>query len=306
MTLELLQSLILPGDPAKANEDASAHDTRAAVVIDGATTLGASLMPGPSDAAWIAQFGARRLIAHLREGDGARKALRAALADTERSFEALRRSPPEDVWQMPCGSMMLASLAPSALRSEQAATGTSPAIGADAPRGRRGPVEVEFLWFGDCAALVKQGGAPVQVVGETFEKRAAEGRRAARLAQERGQAATDRSHYLDALRASRNRINGNGGEWLFSPDVRAASHAGRRMMKLAPGALLLLCSDGFLALAADYGAYGLDALMAAAQDKGLAALGGELRAIEEADALGAKFPRFKKSDDCTALLLRLA
>ena len=45
--------------------------------------------------------------------------------------------------------------------------------------------------------------------------------------------------------------------------------------------------------------------MAAARDKGLAALGEELRAIEDGDAAAAKnFARFKKSDDATALLLR--
>jgi hypothetical protein len=91
MSFELAASLSLPGDPAKANEDAFGHGGNEAVVIDGATPLGDSLMPGPSDAAWIAQFGARRLMAHLREGDGARKALRATLADTQKSFEALRR-----------------------------------------------------------------------------------------------------------------------------------------------------------------------------------------------------------------------
>jgi len=45
--------------------------------------------------------------------------------------------------------------------------------------------------------------------------------------------------------------------------------------------------------------------MTAAQEKGLAALGEELRAIEAGDSGGDKFPRFKKSDDATALLLRL-
>src|SRR5258708_40241935 len=108
MSLEVLEYLSLPGDAAKANEDAFGHDAHAAVVIDGATPLGDSLMPGPSDAAWIAQFGARRLMAHLGEGDGARKALRAALADAQKSFEALRRHPPEEMWQTPCASMMLA------------------------------------------------------------------------------------------------------------------------------------------------------------------------------------------------------
>ena len=36
MTLELVEYLSLPGDPAKANEDAFAEGTNAAVVLDGA------------------------------------------------------------------------------------------------------------------------------------------------------------------------------------------------------------------------------------------------------------------------------
>lgn len=281
MTLELVEYLSLPGDPAKTNEDAFAEGTNAAVVLDGATPLGDSLMPGPSDAAWIAQFGARRLIAHLEGGDGARKALRAALADTQKSFEALRRRPLEEMWQTPCASMMLA------VETE----GTA----------------IEFLWFGDCAALVKQNDAPVTVIGETFDKRAAEAQRAQAIARERNlspAAGLSRPEFIGDLRASRNRIN-SGGNWLFSPDVKAASHVSRRVMRLAPGSAVLLASDGFLALASDYGRYSADSLMAAALSDGLAPLFGELRAIEAEDAGGDKFPRFKKSDDATALLLKL-
>ena len=211
MSLLLLESLSLPGDPAKPNEDAFGQKDGAAVVIDGATMLGEGLMPGASDAAWIAQFGARRLMAHLEAGDGARKALRAALADTQKSFKALRRHPPVDVWQTPCASMMLAV---------QAEAG------------------VEFLWFGDCAALVKQGDAAVTVVGETLDKRAAEAERARAAAREKGVSpagALNRPEFLDALRATRNRIN-SGNTWLFSPEVRAASHVSRRTIKAAPAA----------------------------------------------------------------------
>lgn len=281
MTLQLLDSLSLPGDPAKANEDAFGHRDGAAVVIDGATMLGDGLMPGPSDAQWIAQFGARRLMAHLDDGDGARKALRAALADTQKSFEALRRHEPEDVWQTPCASMMLA------VENEPG---------------------LEFLWFGDCAALVKQGDGPVTTVGETMDKRAAEAQRARRIAKEKNlspASALRRPEFIDALRAARNRIN-SGDNWLFSPDVRAASHVSRRMVKLTPGSTVLLASDGLVALVSDYGAYSPDGLMAAVLDKGLAVLGEELRAIEAGDAGGDKFPRFKKSDDATALLLRVS
>jgi serine/threonine protein phosphatase PrpC len=280
MTLQLLDSLSLPGDPAKANEDAFGQRADAAVVIDGATMLGDGLMPGPSDAAWIAQFGARRLMAHLGEGDGARKALRAALADTQKSFEALRRHEPEDVWQTPCASMMLAMQSESGL---------------------------EFLWFGDCAALVKQDEGPVLVVGETMDKRAAEAERARGIAKEKNLSPASglrRPEFIDALRAARNRIN-SGSNWLFSPDVRAASHVSRRVVKVQPGSTVLLATDGLLALVSDYGAYSTDGLMAAAMDKGLAALGEELRAIESGDVGGDKFPRFKKSDDATSLLLRI-
>ena len=281
MSFVLEDSLSLPGDPAKANEDAFAHGDQAAVVIDGATPLGEGLMPGPSDAQWIAQFGARRLMAHLREGEGPRKALRAALADAQKSFEALRRHEPEEMWQTPCASMMLA------------VPGTS---------------GLEFLWYGDCAALMKQGDAAVTVVGETMDKRAAEAQRAQNIAQEKKlppASALSRPEFITALRASRNRIN-SAGNWLFSPDVKAAAHVSRRSLKVAGGSALLLATDGFLALASDYGADSADGLMAAALDKGLAALGAELRAIEAQDSSGDRFPRFKKSDDATALLLRIS
>ena len=65
-------------------------------------------------------------------------------------------------------------------------------------------------------------------------------------------------------------------------------------------------TDGFSALTDRYGAYDAPGLVRAALDKGLQELGRELRAIETADAAGARHPRFKPSDDATALLMRLS
>jgi hypothetical protein len=154
---------------------------------------------------------------------------------------------------------------------------------------------------------VKQSDAAVTVVGETFDKRAAEAQRAQAIAKEKNlppAAGLGRQEFIGTLRAARNRIN-SGNDWLFSPDVKAASHVSRRVMKTASGSTVLLATDGFLALASDYGAYSADSLMAAAMSNGLAALGEELRAIEAGDGGGDKFPRFKKSDDATALLLKM-
>ena len=281
MAFALLDSLSLPADPAKANEDAFAAEKNDAVVLDGATGLGEMLLPGPSDAAWIAHFGARRLMAHRRDGDSPKDALLHALADTEKSFAGLRRRPPKAKYEIPLASMMFVSAEEGGFAA---------------------------LWFGDCAALVMRPGEGVDIVGEAFAKRAAEARHVKLLAEAKGLAPVgdiSRTAVLPHLRASRNKVNTREGGWLFSPDPRAADHVGSRRLAAPPGTLVLLATDGFLALASDYGASDAQGLMEAARDRGLKALGEELRAIEEADGEGRRFPRLKKSDDATALLLRV-
>ena len=279
MSFELIDSLSLPADPAKANEDAFAAEKYDAVVLDGATGLGEMLMPGPSDAAWIAHFGARRLMAHRRDGASPQDALRHALADAEKSFIGLRRRPPKEKYEIPFASMMFLSAGENGL---------------------------EALWFGDCAALVLHPGESVEIVGEAFDKRAAEARRVKLMAEAGGlapAAGLSRAEFLPQIRAARNKANTREGGWLFSPDARAAAHAGSRRVVAKAGTLVLLATDGFLALASDYGAYDAQTLVEAARDKGLKVLGEELRALEESDAEGRRFPRLKKSDDATSVLL---
>jgi len=278
---DILDTLSIPGDPLKPNDDAFGHIESAAVVLDGATSLGDPLMPGDSDAAWIAHFGARRLMAHARDGDTPEAALRHTLADAAKSFMALRRRAPREQWEIPTASMALA-------------------------------VETEggfdFLWFGDCNALVQRPDGPIEVLGESFAHKAREAGRAAKLAKETGLApASSRNlpQFLSALRMSRNRVN-TGTHWSFSPDPRAADHVGALAVAAPKGTAVLLASDGFLALATDYGRYTADALMAKALSGSLGVLAEELREIEDADPGGHKHPRFKKSDDATAVLFRLA
>jgi serine/threonine protein phosphatase PrpC len=280
MQFQLLDSLSLPGDPAKANEDSFSHAAGFACVFDGATVLGENLMPGPSDAQWIAQFGARRLRAHAEDQSiRPREALQAASADAEKSFKALRKRAPAETYETPFASLMALFV-----------------------RGER----LGALWFGDCAALIRSPGGGVSIVGETISIRAAEQNRVSKLADPDGVAATAvREKFLPALRASRNRVNRKGGSWLFAPDARCADHANEARLPVETGSLVLLATDGFFALITDYGRYSAEELIAAAQSRGLAVLGQELRGIEAADPKGVSFPRFKRSDDATALLLSL-
>ena len=163
------------------------------------------------------------------------------------------------------------------------------------------------LSFGDCVALVQRRDAGLETIGDAFKSKVAESNYAAKLAKEKGLSPASRANrpeFLASLRASRNRAN-SGRNWAFSPDPRAGDHVGEQAILAPRGTIVLLASDGFLALASDYGAYTPEAFIAASQTKGLAVLGEELRAIEEQDPLGHRFPRFKKSDDATAVLLKL-
>lgn len=279
MQFEKLDSLSLPGNPQKPNEDSFGFRQNAACVFDGATGLGEGLMPGRSDAQWIANFAARRFCAYAEAGQGdIRNWLDATAHDAEVSFRALRRRPPRENYETPYASGVMTALDGDLLR---------------------------ILWFGDCAVLLRNRNGEFLLFGDTLAKRESERARVEKIskaANSRPATAILRDEFLPALRAGRNFVN-TGDEWLFAPDAACAAHAKAAQIRIAPGTVLLLASDGFLALTSDYQRYTPDALFAAAGRLGLHTLGEELRSIEIADPAGVSFPRFKTSDDATAVLL---
>jgi len=279
MKLEFVAGLSWPGNPAKPNDDAFCHADSLAAVFDGATSLGEPLLPVDSDAAWIARKGAEGLIAH--QDLPPRDALARAAADAERDYIALRMRAPRENYELPLSSMMMVGLSNDAL---------------------------EFYWFGDCTALVKVPGQVFTVVGDALAKKGGEAALASRLATKHNlapAASANLPQFLDALRKGRNTVNTAPERWAFSPDARCAAYASSKTLVVAAGATILLCTDGFLALASDYGRYDAGALLNAALVGGLHPLFEEIRAIENSDADGRRFPRFKTSDDATALIVRV-
>ena len=284
MTLhfEKIDSLTSPGNPEKPNEDSFAFTPNAACVFDGATGLGEALMPGPSDAQWLANFAARRFCSHANgEQGGIRDWLYGTARDAEHSFRALRHRAPHENYEIPYASGVMTAL-----------------------DGER----LHILWFGDCAVLLRDPSGVFVLFGDTLDKRESERARVERISKAgNGRPANRvlREDFLPALRASRNLVN-TGDEWLFAPDAKCAEHAKVAHTEAARDMILLLASDGFLALCSDYQRFTPEALYSAARQRGLAKLGEELRAVEMADPGGVTYPRFKTSDDATALLLRVA
>jgi hypothetical protein len=274
---EIIDSLSIAGDRAKVNDDAFGLAGNRIWVLDGATGLGGTFLPGHSDAAWVARQANRLLHTHhgIRDSD---QLVRIVIEGLVSAFAAEKIAQPEARWQLPFASLLLLTFSTD---------------------------EVEAVWLGDCRAILDIGGR-ILSCGETPEGEQQERHWAAKLGGKLGATAMLRSpEVINALRDSRDRFNTGKGRWVLGLEPKAAEHMERAVFPLDGPVTGLSMSDGFSALELKYKMYTMEALITAARQKGLAALANELRHIEEIeDADGAVFPRFKRSDDATAVLFR--
>jgi hypothetical protein len=278
--LTLIESISLAGDRKKQNDDALGFSPRgagAAWVIDGATDLhGEPLTFSASDASWVAQMANYAL--HAWTFGDRRAAIRQASEVCASGFTYLLNEREIEPWQSPIASLLMAY---------EDATG-----------------DIYGVDLGDCRMFAQDADGMVHVKGGAEGSRDAEARAAAKQ-KDADKPLLERTATIEMLRNNRASLNKPGAEWTFGVDPACAEHARLWEISITRPAHLLLMTDGFAVLADQYGAYDPAGLVRAAIDKGLEELGRELRAIERADAAGAKHPRFKASDDATALLMRL-
>lgn len=270
--LTFVEAISLAGDRAKQNDDACGFADRRAWVLDGATDLhDAPLSGAASDASWIA----RAANAHLHSASGdLREQVRAASVAARNAFTSGARF---ERWQSPISSLLMLE---------------------EAEDGIRG------LDLGDCRLFALDTAGNVVVTGGSDDAADEEAKSAARQT-DADKPLLQRTETIAKLRDARALLNRPGSAWTFCLDPACADRARTWSFTLASPAYLLLMTDGFSALVDRYRVYDAAGLVRTALDKGLQELGRELRAIENADAGSAKHPRFKKSDDATALLMRL-
>lgn len=269
---EVVGAVSAPGRAGRANEDGFGTAGRFAWVIDGATGLGdEELIDGPSDAAWLtAEMGAAfRAFADEAEGPAALLSM-AARACEARFLKARRRTPAER-YEIPTAAVLVAA---------------------------SGPDGLEIAELGDCAIYIAAGGR-VTRFGGTEAGRALEQQNARKMVVAGGGRSPE---VLAFLRRVRNLANTPNGYPIFAPDARSAD-AVRQHRLPAPSGEALLLSDGYEAAVEDYGLFDGPALIAAARGDVRAPLEA-LRAVEAADPDCRRHPRFKQSDDATALLVR--
>jgi hypothetical protein len=272
MHFDLIQSLSLAGSPSIPNDDRAGATDRRAWVIDGATDLGPpGLMGARGGAAWLAGEAHAALVA----ADDAPIAslCRKLAADLQARYAATRTREPLGRWELPTASMLAVRLDGKLL---------------------------ECAWLGDCAGLLRSGDH-ITRLGPPRQIKDAEAEMATSLARHGLGSVKTNAPILEELRRSRSA----SGRRILGVEAETMTSVETVDVACMPGDELLLMSDGFSALIDAYAALDEAALMIALGEEGLATLAVRLRAIEAADAACERFPRFKRSDDATALWLRI-
>jgi hypothetical protein len=275
--LTFVEAISLAGDRARQNDDACGFAGDRAWVIDGATDMhDAPLTGAKSDASWIAHFANAYL--HGAEGGDLIMALRGASVAAAETFRTITQGRTIERWQSPIASVLMLEARESVV------------TGAD---------------LGDCRVFALESDGGIQIIGGPGDAGDYESKLAAQQT-DAHKPLLQRTQTIDMLRRIRASMNREGAHWTFGLDPACADHARTWSLDLKRPAHLLLMTDGFAALTDRYDAYGAGDLVQATLSRGLQELGRELRQIEASDAGGAKHPRFKASDDATALLMRLS
>jgi hypothetical protein len=281
--IDVIDELSLPGSAERVNEDALGATGTIAFVLDGVTGLAdAPLLPGKSDAAWVAGA-ARDLLLEL--GQGRAGDLRGLIKLVENGiasrFERERLRVPSERYELPWTTLSLIGITAGTLH---------------------------LAYLGDSRILVETADGEIHNFGTNPTRSAFEQRLSARVVKERKTSGLGvdaiRATVLPELRRARNTVNSGNGYWLLGAEGDVATHAAVTSLALNGPATVLLSTDGFYALREDYAVFDDRDLIATAQTLGLAQLGAQLRRIEEADATGERYPRMKTSDDATAILVR--
>lgn len=273
MHFDLVQSLSLNGSAEIANDDRAGHKAACAWIIDGATDLGpAGLLGDQGGAAWLAATAASGF--GTSSADRLSDTCDQVFAHVAARFDAERRRAPEGAWELPSASFAAVHL-----------------------HGKM----LDVAWAADCVVLLKSG-AGVRWCTPAPD-REAESAAAAALGAGIGAQGLRSHNVLADRRASR----GRSGRQVLGIDAAASRAATRSAaVPIAAGDSVLLLTDGFSALIDAYRLYDATTLFAAIAERGLAALGQELRAVEAEDAACLRYPRFKRNDDATALWVRVA
>jgi len=262
------------------NEDRVGASGALAWVIDGATdVIDAPLTTAPTDASWIAET-LDQLMRDVALAPTDLAELPAIL--TERLQAEFRRSSR----RQPIGRHEHPSAAGLIVRIDG--------------------LQLDYLSIGDCTLLAQTSAGVVRLGTnevEAGDRWVAEALRDYRAKNPDASADAARAHLWPKLGAGRWSMNQQDGYGVFSLTPTPLRFIKLGSLKVAPRGHALLASDGLMRLVDIFHRYSTEELLTEAAERGTVALTAEVRALEQSDADCVQFPRAKRHDDSSGVLL---
>ena len=285
--LKILETVSRQGSEGKPNEDRFGSNTHCAFVIDGATGLGdQEYVPDqPSDAAWFAGFPTRYLEKYLEAGSVPVSLFAEMISQAQKVFVNYLDGGPAPRYSWPSASIAMLKATAEGFY---------------------------FIGLGDCTAYVKSDEKPVEVYTALDQLGRWENDQALhhvkRVGGISGADMLDDGQTLEYLREIRSHHNTEESDvWTLGLVEEAAQNLRQELITMKKSGAALICSDGFSSLAETYNRYTPEQLLEKALSRGLGSLIGELQHIEDdEDPRAIIYPRFKRSDDATAVLVELS
>ena len=287
MSLNVTGACTRQGKPDRVNEDFYGYAGNTAWVIDGATGMGEGNFiadPDDSDAAWLARnlggFLAENALAY---GADLTTLLKAARSSLSLHFNAAVRAMPTSDYDWPSAAVTLLHANDEGVYV--ASLGDTVAL----LRDQDGQL---YSWYGDATLRAMDARVQAEIRERQLKNKDVP------LKQHREAVAP----HLRRNRTFANAPTGYGVFALrndFTPHIKADFRAG-----VTDGDGLLM-SDGYHRLVENFKRYSDMQLLEAVRTSGLESVCDELRRLEEDDPEGHSAPRTKKSDDATALHLRI-
>lgn len=268
--------------PHKNNEDIWGHTENTVWVFDGATGLSPDKLVANGDMTdprWLVECADRSLKAHADDIADIQRLYARVLADCETAFHAEKKRDANAPYELPMAASLIVQY-----------NGTIAICGSLSDCSMIIETEDGLKTVAPCPkhAVIDSGSkAKMQDVlkkGMTIDEA--------------------RANLIPHLQENRKLANCDDGYDVFAPETMLYERIRIETFTPAANGHALLMTDGFYALVENYAVYNDAELITAAKEIGLSALYAELRDIEDSDSNALKYPRMKKSDDATAVLVR--
>ena len=277
LNIKLLDKISSQGSFGKPNEDLIIIENGLAVVLDGATGLGGSVINDEvSDAKWFVRKISEYLSPAWNTSNNFVESLKFALETVSELFIRDIRKNNIPKYEQPSSGMIAVALE-----------------GGD----------VNIYRAGDCAAIYQGKHVNVLFENSRLEELDQLSIRLLRQYMNDGLSYSEaRNCILPILRSHREKMNTKEGYPSLSVGIDCIDFIEKKCVRPDARDQLLVCSDGFSAIYEKYDSYRIDRFFSAQRDS-LEKIVELLRSIEIKDKSLLKYPRLKPHDDATAVLL---